>query len=148
MKKKKKIIVIVIVVLILFPYVAYKIYERWPTEPTENWKMYDSLISVWPRLKREGIENIKLCWPYSPQTRLRPDVGVTEMFRIMDANVIKWWSHYSEVPEDCLPECINILDKAMKGMWWKRFLVPSATIRLNKMLIVTKKGKYIVNAGR
>ena len=148
MKKKKKII---IAILILLPYLAYKVYERLPTEPTENWKMYGSLISVWPRLKREGIENIKFCWTYSPQTRINPDVSIKESifpgFRIMDANVIKWCTYYSEVPKDCLPECINILDKAMRGMWWKRFIAPYGGIKSSKMLIVTKKGKYIVNAG-
>jgi len=133
--------------LILFPYLVYIVYESRPIAP-ENWKMYESLISIWPRLKREGIENIKFCWTYSPQTRSHPGLDIKGMlsFRIMDANVIKWWTHYSEVPKECLPECINILDKAMKGMKWKRLTASYSGLRSSKMLIVTKKGKYIVEA--
>jgi len=149
MKKKKKIIALIVIGLILSPYLAYKVYERWPTE---NWKKYDSLISIWPRLKNEGIENIKFCWIFNPQTRFRgsgpDDIKGTLSFHVMDANVVKWWTLYSEVPKECMPECINILDKAMKGMWWKKFFAPySGLMSSYKMLIVTKKGKYIVNAG-
>ncbi|MFH1370934.1 MAG: hypothetical protein ABII09_06575 [Planctomycetota bacterium] len=147
MKKKKKIIMIVIG-LILSLYLAYKVYERWPTE---NWKAYDSLISIWPRLKNEGIENIRFCWTFNPQTKFRgshsEDIVEMLSFRVMDKNVVKWWTQYSEVPKECLPECINILDKTMKGMWWKRLIASSSGLRASsKMLIVTKKGKYIVSA--
>jgi hypothetical protein len=147
MKKKKKIVMIVIG-LILSLYLAYKVYERWPTE---NWKVYDSLISIWPRLKNEGIENIRFCWTFNPQTKFRgshsEDIVEMLSFRVMDKNVVKWWTRYSEVPKGCLPECINILDKAMKGMWWKRFISPMSGLMASyKMLIVTKKGKYIVSA--
>ena len=147
MKKKKKIVLIMIC-LILSLYLSYKVYERWPTE---NWKMCDSLISIWPRLKREGIENIKFCFIWNPQTKFRgsasDDIKGMLSFRVIDANVVKWWTLYSEVPKDCLPECINILDKAMKGMWWKWLITPNSGFMASyKMLIVTKKGKYIVHA--
>jgi hypothetical protein len=148
MKKKKKIALIMIG-LILSLYFSYKVYERWPTE---NWKMYDDLISLWPRLKSEGIENIKYCWIYNPQTNFRgsscDDIKGMLGFRVMDVNVVKWWTIYKEVPKECLPECINILDKTMKGMWWKWLsdeIAPAPSS--SKMLIVTKKGKYIVHAG-
>jgi hypothetical protein len=149
MKKKKKIIMIVMICLIISPYLAYKVYERWPTE---SWKMYDSLIFIWPRLKNEGIESIRFCWIFNPQTRFRgsgsDDIKGMLSFHVIDTNVVKWWTHYnSEVPKECLPEFINILDKAMKGMWW-RWLPAEATPMgsYSKMLIITKKGKYIVTA--
>ncbi len=145
MKKKKKIALIVIG-LILSLYFAYKVYERWPTE---NWKEYDSLIFIWPRLKKEGIESIRFCWIWNPQKKYSPSDDIVEMlsFRVIDANVVKWWTLYSEVTKECLPECINILDKAMKGMWWRWLPAEAAPVgSLSRMLIVTKKGKYIVHA--
>jgi len=152
--KKKKQIALIAIGLILSLYLSYQVYERWPAEKTENWKKYDSLIRIWPRLKREGIENIKVCFVFNPQTRFRgassDDIKEMLSFRVMDANVVKWWTIYQEVPKDCLPECVTILDKTMKGMWWKwKWLItPHSCIRAScKMLIVTKKGKYIVNAG-
>ncbi|MGD0784226.1 MAG: hypothetical protein ABR969_00215 [Sedimentisphaerales bacterium] len=150
MKKKKKKALIAIG-LILSIYLSYKVYEYWPAEKTENWKMCDSLIRIWPRLKSEGIENIKFCFVFNPQTRFRgsgsDNIKGILSFRVIDANIVKWWTLYQEVPKDCLPECVNIIDKAMKGMWCKLLFSSISGIRASeKMLIVTKKGKYIVTA--
>jgi len=65
-------------------------------------------------------------------------------FRVIDANVVKSWPLGYEVPEENLPECIKIIDKAMKDKspsWG----FGGIDIWLGRMLIVTDKGKYIVH---
>jgi len=104
--------------------------------------VYRSLVRIWPRLKREKIESIRFTQAMNPQTGLENETFFQEIittfgFRVIDANVVKSWPLGYEVPEENLPECIKIIDKAMKDK--------SIDIWLGRMLIVTDKGKYIVH---
>jgi hypothetical protein len=108
------------------------------------------LVGIWPRLKREKIENIRFCFTISPQAghidrhSISHNIIKILSFHKRDATIVKWWTHYREVPKECLPECISIIDKALKGARWRRLIgAYSRVLPLSKMLVVTKKGKYI-----
>ncbi|MBN2019511.1 MAG: hypothetical protein JW749_04730 [Sedimentisphaerales bacterium] len=145
LKKRRKLYTAI--ALIFTIYLIYKGYERWPSR---NWKEYRSLVGIWPRLKKEGIENIMFCYARSPQTGDDTDSGFQGIlewfsFRKRDATIVKWWSRHHEVPKECLPECINILDRTMKDARW-RWLPNYRVWPVARMLVVTKRGKYIVHA--
>lgn len=148
LKKRRKVYIAIALVLVI--YLVCKGYERWPSE---NWKESWNLVGIWPQLKREGIENIKFCTMKSPQTGYDRDSGFQEIlewfsFCERDVNIVKWWTHYHEVPKECLPECINIIDREMKNAprhWWPWSKRAPINPR-SRMLIVTKKGKYIFHA--
>ena len=133
-----------VVLLVLVVCLIYRGYERWPSQ---NWKEYRSLVGIWPRLKREKIEKISFCEASFENRTFYDEMVETFSFRIRDANVVKWWSSSYEVPKENLPECLKIIDKAMKNAqrpWWlggKCYPIWP----LSKMLIVTGKGKYIVH---
>jgi len=143
MKKKKLFITLALVLVV---YLIYRGYERWPSQ---NWKEYRSLVRVWPRLKKEKIKSIRFTQPMSPQTGLENEtffqgIITTFSFRVRDANIVESWIPGFEVPKENLPECIRLIDKAMKGAspsWG----FGGNRIWLGRMLIVTNKGKYIVH---
>lgn len=145
MKKKK---IFIALALILVVYLICRGYERWPTQ---NWREYRSLVKIWPRLKKEKIESIRFTQPMSPQTGLENESFFQEMvttfgFRVRDANIVESWIPGFEVPKEYLPECIKLLDNAMKDAeprWhiWREYI----PVWLGRMLIVTDKGKYIVH---
>jgi hypothetical protein len=112
--------------------------------PSESWKEYRSLVGIWPQLKKEGIEGIRFCRASHIVYR-EGDFGLnvnTSGYRERAAEVVKWWRTTSKVPKEKLPECIKIIDKAMKKAGVKGYCMVSS---FDKMLIVTKKGKYIVH---
>jgi hypothetical protein len=144
MIKKKKIYIAIAVIFAV--YLIYKGYERWPSQ---NWKEYRSLVRTWPRLKKEKIKSIRFTQPVSMQTGLENETFFQEMvttfsFRTRDAATVNSWVRGFEVPRDNLPECINIIDKAMKG---KRpsWGLGGIDIWMGRMLIITNKGRYIVH---
>ena len=141
---KKKLFMALALVLVV--YLIYRGYERWPSQ---NWKEYRSLVRIWPQLRREKIESIRFTQPMNPQTGLENESFFHEMattfsFRVREEDVIESWIHGFEVPKENLPECIRIIDKAMKGkspswgLW-------GADIWLGRMLVVTDNGKYIAH---
>jgi len=140
----KKWVLAAIALLVLVVYLIYLGYERWPSQ---NWKEYRSLVRIWQRLKKEKIESIRFCTSLPDKNEsFFQELVTTFSFRVIDANVVKSWPSGHEVPEENLPECIKIIDKAMKNAqrpWWFGGscypIWPSS-----KMLIVTGKGKYIV----
>jgi hypothetical protein len=137
MAKKRKIYTALVLVLAVF--VIYRGYERWPSQ---NWKEYGSLVKIWPRLKREKIESIRFTDSYSCENDSFFQLMVTTFsFRIIDANVVKEWPSGYEVPKENLPECIEIIDKAMENAQRDRSFWRVSPF--SKMLIVTDKGNYI-----
>lgn len=141
MAKRRKIYIALALVLVVF--LIYRGYER---RPSQNWKEYRSLVKIWPRLKKEKIESIRFCQGESQYNgTFFQEMVTTFSFHIIDANVVKEWPLGFEVPKENLPECIKIIDKIMKNAqrpWWlggKCWRVSP----LEKMLIVTDKGKYI-----
>jgi len=140
MKKKKLFIALALVLVV---YLVYKGYERWPSQ---NWREYRSLVRIWPRLKKEKIESIRFCQGEGLcNGTFFQEIVTTFSFRRIDANVVKEWPSGYKVPEENLPECIKIIDKATKNAqrpWW----LGGSCWRiwpLSKMLIVTSKGNYI-----
>ncbi|MBN2019507.1 MAG: hypothetical protein JW749_04710 [Sedimentisphaerales bacterium] len=143
--RRKKIYIAIALILII--YLVYKIYE---IRPSDNWKEYRSLIGKWSRLKSEGIESIRFTSARSPLTGHDEDSSFEAIVEIIsyrqrDPNIVKWWSQHREVPKECLPECIDVIDRGIKNTrrpWWLLGALP--TIRPSeRMLVVTKKGKYI-----
>jgi hypothetical protein len=144
-KKKKRFIkaLFIALAMVLVVYLIYKGYERWPSQ---NWKEYRSLVRIWPRLKKGKIESITFCIPTTFETTdsLFQEMVEAFGFRTRDTNDIKSWPIIFQVPKENLPECIKIIDKAMKGArpnWVSRKNI----LWLQRMLIVTDKGKYIVH---
>ena len=147
-KKKKRFIkrLFIALALVLVVYLIYKGYERWPSQ---NWKEYRSLVRIWPRLKKEKIESIRFTQPMTAQAGLEnetffQEIVTTFSFRVRKEDDINSWIPGFEVPKENLPECIKIIDKAMKGTspsWG----LGGNSIWLGRMLIVTDKGKYIVH---
>jgi hypothetical protein len=115
----------------------------------ENWREYDSIVKIWPRLKKEEIESIRVCntknpeYGYDSTSDFWGDVGDANTFgyRERAANIVRWWPSGYKIPKENLPECIKIIDKAVKKAG--RFQVVLSLS--HRMLIVTKKGKYIVH---
>jgi hypothetical protein len=113
--------------------------------PSENWKEYEKLFYIWPRLKKEGIESIRFCnaisleYGYDTLSDIHRNVNGSGC-KERDANVVKWWPCRYKVPNEKLPECIKIIDRAMK----KANREYQSVSPEEKMLIVTKKGRYIV----
>lgn len=113
-------------------------------ESSENWKVYSSLVGIWPQLKKEGIENIRFCLPLGLEYGEDNESDLWGKgpfgFREEAANIVRWWPTLYKVPDENLPECIKIIDKAIKSSG-----KPNVRIGLEKrMLIDTKKGKYII----
>jgi hypothetical protein len=137
-----KKIIFVALALVLIIYIIYRVYERWPLQ---NWKEYGSLVKIWPRLKKEKIESIRFTDSLSRENDTIFQLMITMFsFRIIDANVVKEWPSGYEVPKGNLPECIKIIDKVIKNVqkpWWLWGCRPVSP--LEKMLVVTDKGKYI-----
>ena len=112
--------------------------------PSENWKVYNSLVGIWPQLKKEEIESIRFCdtlnleYGYDNESEFwRKDPSI---FREKAASVVRWWLTIYKVPDERLPECIEIINKAIKNA-----KEPNVQIWVSKrMLIVTKNGKYII----
>lgn len=147
-KKKKRFIkrLFIALAMVLVVYLIYKGYERWPSQ---NWREYRSLVRIWPRLKKEKIKSIRFTQPMTPQAGLEnetlfQEIVTTFSFRVRKEDDINSWIPGFEVPKENLPECIKIIDKAMKGTSPSRGLGGN-TIWLGRMLIVTDKGKYIVH---
>jgi len=134
---------LLLALLVLVVYLIYLGYERWPSQ---NWKEYSSLVKIWPRLKRGKIESIRFTSSYSYENGSFFQLMITTFsFRIIDANVVKEWPRGYEVPKENLAECIEIINKIMKGArpWWHIWGVYYPISPLEKMLIVTDKGNYI-----
>jgi hypothetical protein len=154
MVKRRKIYIALALILAVF--LTYRGYERClsqnptPREdekiPPENWKEYESLVKIWPRLKQEKIESIRFCeaisleYGYDLETDFQQNVNAFG-FRERAADVVRWWPSDYKVPKENLPECIEIIDKVIKDAQRIRYRVSS----LEKMLIVTSKGNYIVH---
>jgi hypothetical protein len=62
-------------------------------------------------------------------------------FRERSADVVRWWPTIYKVPSVNLQECIKIIDEAIKNAQDLRYRISP----LEKMLIVTDKGNYIVH---
>jgi len=152
MKKKKIFITFATIVFVVF--LIYCGYDRWPTQ---KWREYRSLVRLWPRLKKEKIESISFCdAPYSEIAKgeeeslfssFKEEIVETYGFRTRDENDVKSWRVIFEIPKENLQECIKLIDKAMKGakLSWP-FLGPTCLmIWQERMLIVTDRGKYIVD---
>jgi hypothetical protein len=130
MRKKKKIILLIIAfVFACFLYWGYRelLYLR-DRQNGDLWRKSGNLAWLWPRLKREKIKSIGFC-------------GTEEE----DAGEISF-RYCTDVPTEELPECITIINEAMKTAepWWNiftyRYIWPGY-----KMKIVTGKGKYLVS---
>ncbi len=124
--------------------------------PSENWKEYHSIVGIWPRLKKEGIESIRFCSAFGleygedNESDFWGDANTPDDFlgkfntpRERAADVVRWWPSGYAISKENLTECIKIIDKTIKkvkknGPHW---MVSPST----KMLIVTKKGRYIVH---
>jgi hypothetical protein len=153
MAKKRKIYIALALILVVF--LTYRGYERClsrnptPREdekfPSENWKEYESIVRIWPQLKKEKIESIRFCtaksleYGYDIESDFRKNTN-TFGYRERDANVVRWWPCRYKVPKEKLAECIKIIDRAMK----KANREYQSVSPEEKMLIITKKGKYIV----
>jgi hypothetical protein len=143
------------IAMILAVYTLYRVYESKPSQKieekegtfSENWKEYDSVVKIWPQLKKEKIESIRFCNASNIEYRIEGDFWEnvnTSGYRERASDVVRWWRTRYKVPKEKLTECIKIIDKAIKkakvnGPFW---IISS----LNKILIVTKKGKYIIHA--
>ena len=111
---------------------------------SENWKEYESLVEMWPQLKEEGIESIRLRYTisleYGYDTTGDFEENVNEFgYRERVAEVIKWWPTIYKVPKGKLPECIEVIDKSVKNAGGPYKSVGA----LFKILIVTGRGNYI-----
>lgn len=147
-KKKKRFIkrLFIALAMVLVIYLTYKGYERWPSQ---NWKEYRSLVRIWPRLKKEEIKSIRFTQPMTAQAGLEnetffQEIVTTFSFRVRKEDDINSWVPGFEVPKENLPECVKIIDKAMKGTspsWG----LGGRCIWLGRMLIITDKGKYIAH---
>lgn len=152
--KKKKIILIVFVSTIFIFFLIYWGYNRWVMQ---RWREYRSLVNVWPLVKNEKTESILFCYtPYPEIAKVEEDsffslfkneIVETYGFRTRDENDVNSWDVEFEIPKENLQECIKIIDKAMKGaeLSWP-FIHPIVkTLWRERMLIVTNRGKYIVD---
>ncbi len=149
----KKIIFFIALAVLLAVYLLCLADENRPAQkpeenessPSENWKEYEKLFYIWPQLKKEGIENIRFCnaisleYGYDTLSDIHKNVNGSGC-KERDANVVRWWPCRYKVPREKLLECIKIIDRAMK----KANREYQSVSFIEKMLIVTKKGKYIV----
>lgn len=90
----------------------------------DNWKERVSLIGLWPRLRKEKIENISFCND-DPTT---------------DIDLWRCW----DVPHGNLDECIKIIDNVVRNAYTNNFDVMA--VQDGRMKIITNKGKYLVRA--
>ena len=150
----KKIVIMVFTIVV---FVLFLIYWGHYRLPSQNWREYRSLVRLWPRAKNEKIESIRFCdAPYSEIAKsdedsfisfFKKEIIETYGLRTRDENDVKSWHITFGVPKENLDECIKIIDKAMKGTKssWLFCEPVMHMIWQERMLIVTNKGKYIVN---
>jgi hypothetical protein len=142
----KILILIIVLILIYWGYRQY--YSR------GKWREYNSLVKLYPRLKREKIESIAFCEAVTSDTgAIESESFLQEWIgdiipRIRDAKAVDSWHLLFEVPKENLPECIKLFDKAFENV--KPISSPWQAIRgfvpvlpSSKVKIVTDKGKYI-----
>ena len=119
------------------------------TQVSQNWRESRSLVKLWPRLQKENIVSIRFYDAVNLETGTYENESFIEQkiesirFREREPNVVKSWHMAFEVPKQKLPECINIIDQAMKHAKPNWFV--STRVWLGRMLIVTDKRKYIVH---
>jgi hypothetical protein len=111
-----------------------------------NWKEYDSIVKIWPRLKEEKIESITIRYAFSPEygddieSDFEKNVN-TFGYRERAAEDIRWWPTAIRVPKEKLSECIEVIDKLLKEKEASGIYIPTESPA--KMLIVTSKVNYI-----
>jgi hypothetical protein len=93
--------------------------------PQNNWEEHASLVSVWPRLKKEKIASISFC---------------NEVYGLD----IDSWPCRDIPPEGNLDECIKLLSNAMQDADPNNFRW--GHVWRGRMKIITDKGKYLVPA--
>lgn len=153
MAKRRKIYVALALILVV--YLLCLANEKQPTQnskedescSSQDWKEYRSLVKIWPQLKQEKIESIRLTDSFSLENETFSEVMfITLGFRVIDANIVEEWPRGYEIPEENLPECVEIIDKVMKKALTGATGYPVSQFG-EKMLIVTDKGKYIFRIG-
>jgi hypothetical protein len=123
-------------------------FEENKGQPSANWKEYRSMVEIWPSLKQEKIESIRLCNAMSPEYGYDLPQDFEENvntfgYRERAAEVVRWWPTDIKVPKEKLSECIKLIDKVVNDTQGVSYRCGS----LAKMLIVTSKGNYIFPGG-
>jgi hypothetical protein len=113
------------------------------TAASQKWRESRGLVALWPKVQKETIESITFCSATAEELFTRCSNEYKEFpeensFRLRSDKDIKTWPVKYSVPKANLPECIQIIDKAIEN--------PSVCLcgLEERMLITTNKGKYIV----
>jgi hypothetical protein len=147
---KTKIILIVLIATILLLLAGGIFLRIYNARSVSQWRESRSLVKIWPRLMAEKIESIKFCDAVNPKTGAWDTESnwqhIIEFFsyRKRDANEVKTWIIAFDIPKSCLPECVRLIDAAVK----KANFPVDAIISVwpySRMLVITQKGKYIFN---
>jgi hypothetical protein len=108
-----------------------EVWQKWSgiVYDTTGWTKLHSPRKMWPTLKKENIRKIIFCY------------GVEGYEKADD------WPVMFEVPQSCLGDTIELLDKALHEQK-NIYKIPNAWQGFSGMKIITDKGKYLIPAGR